>query len=184
MSMERESLINQIYTDKMNSICFDCGAENPVFISVNNGIFLCNQCASVHMSFPQGISIIENNDLYELSEDELKYLAFGGNTRLNDFILDEFPKLENYSQKLLYKTRGMDYYRKRLEYYVYGGTEPRKPSQIVGCQLIPENFYSQNKYVKKTPKNFEPKTRTYKPEEHLKSRKFNINKRNDENDYD
>ena len=183
MSMERESLINQIYTDKMNSICFDCGAENPVFISVNNGIFLCNQCASVHMSFPQGISIIENNDLYELSEDELKYLAFGGNTRLNDFILDEFPKLENYSQKLLYKTRGMDYYRKRLEYYVYGGTEPRKPSQIVGCQLIPENFYSQNKYVKKTPKKFEPKTRTYKPEEHLKSRKFNINKRNDD-DYD
>ena len=149
MSMERESLINQIYTDKVNSICFDCGAENPVFISVNNGIFLCNQCASVHMSFPQGISIIENNDLYELSEDELKYLAFGGNTRLNDFILDEFPKLENYSQKLLYKTRGMDYYRKRLNFFVNGGAEPRKPSQIVGCQLIPENYYNQNNYIKK-----------------------------------
>ena len=184
MSFERESLINQIYTDKMNSICFDCGAENPVFVSINNGIFLCNQCATVHMSFPQGISIIENNDLYSLSEEELKYLAFGGNTRLNDFILDEFPKLENYSQKLLYKTRGMDYYRKRLDYFVNGGVEPRKPSQIIGCQLIPENFYSQNKFIKKIPRGFEPKTRTYKPEEHIKSRKFNINKRNNENDYD
>ena len=142
-----ESLISQIRKDKMNTICFDCGAENPIFVSINNGIFLCNQCASVHMSFPKGVSIIENNDLYSLSENELKFLAEGGNTSLNDFILDEFPKLENYSQKLLYKTRAMDYYRKRLHYYVNGGIEPRRPSQIVGCQLIPENFYSQKKEI-------------------------------------
>ena len=184
MSMEINSLINQIYNDKMNNICFDCGDENPVFISINNGIFLCNQCASVHMSFPQGISIIENNDLNELSENELKFLALGGNTRLNDFILDEFPKLENYSQKLLYKTRGMDYYRKRLYFHVNGGIEPKRPSQIVGCQLIPDNYYSQNNYIRKIPKKYEPKTRTYKPEEHIKSRKFNINQRNNDNEYD
>ena len=48
------------------------------------------------------------NDLYSLTEIGLKYLAYGGNTRLNDFILEEFPKLENYSQKLLYKTRAME----------------------------------------------------------------------------
>ena len=177
-----KSLISQINKDKMNSICFDCGAENPVFVSINNGIFLCEQCATVHMSFPQGVSIIENNDLYALSENELQYLALGGNTRLNDFILDEFPKLENYSQKLLYKTRGMDYYRKRLNFFVNGGTEPRKPSQIVGCQLIPENYYNQNNYIKKNPKKYEPKTRTYKPEEQIKSRRFNINQRNNEYD--
>jgi ADP-ribosylation factor GTPase-activating protein 2/3 len=184
MSMEIDALINQIYSDKMNSICFDCGNENPVFVSINNGIFLCDQCATVHMSFPQGISIIENNDLYALSENDLKFLALGGNTRLNDFILDEFPKLENYAQKLLYKTRGLDYYRKRLYYYVNGGVEPRRPSQIVGCQLIPDNYYSHNNYIKKNEKKIEPKTRTYKPEEHLKSRKFNINQRNNENDND
>ena len=183
MSIELDALINQIYSDKMNSICFDCGNENPVFVSINNGIFLCDQCATVHMSFPQGISIIENNDLYSLSENELKFLALGGNTRLNDFILDEFPKLENYAQKLLYKTRGMDYYRKRLYYYVNGGVEPKKPSKIVACQLIPENYYSQNNYIKKIPKKVESKTRTYKPEDHIKSRKFNINQRNNENDY-
>ena len=177
-----ESLISQINKDKMNTICFDCGAENPNFVSINNGIFLCNQCASVHMSFPQGISIIENNDLYSLSEKELKFLAEGGNTSLNDFILDEYPKLENYSQKLLYKTRAMDYYRKRLYYYVYGGIEPRRPSQIVGCQLIPENYYNQNTYIKHIPKKYEPKTKTYKPEEHIKSRKFNINPNNYQND--
>ena len=178
-----EFLISQIRKDQMNNICFDCGVENPTFVSVNNGIFLCNQCASIHMSFPQGVSIIENNDLYSLSENELQFLAKGGNTNLNDFILDEFPKLENYSQKLLYKTRGMDYYRKRLYYYVNGGLEPRRPSQIVACQLMPENYYRPIEHIN-SHKKFEPKTRTYRPEEHIKSRKFNINKGNNENDYE
>jgi len=178
-----EFLISQIRRDQMNNICFDCGVENPTFVSINNGIFLCNQCASIHMSFPQGVSIIENNDLYSLSENELQFLAKGGNTNLNDFILDEFPKLENYSQKLLYKTRGMDYYRQRLYYYVYGGVEPRRPSQIVACQLMPENYYRPNDHMN-SHKRFEPKTRTYRPEDHIKSRKFNINKGNNENDYE
>ena len=184
MYMKLDALISRIQEDKMNSICFDCGAEHPVFASINNGIFLCDQCATVHMSFPQGISIIENNDLYDLPESSLKYLALGGNTRLNDFILDEYPKLENYSQKLLYKTRAMDYYRKRLNYLVNGGPEPRRPSQAVACQLIPEN-YNQNNYMRKIPHKYEPKTRTYRPEQQVKSRKFNINPRNNEyNDED
>ena len=179
--MSRNSLILTIYNDKMNTFCFDCGSQNISFVSVNNGIFLCNECATVHMSFPQEISIIENSDLYSLTELALKYLAYGGNTRLNDFILEEFPKLENYSQKLLYKTRAMDYYRKRLHYFVNGGPEPRRPSQLVGCQLIPQNQYNKT-YVKIPSKKHEPRNKTYKPEE-TKSRRFHINKRNDE-DYD
>ena len=178
--MSYNSLIQTIYNDKMNSFCFDCGAKNISFVSINNGIFLCNECATVHLSFPQEISIIENSDLYSLTELALKYLAYGGNSRLNDFILEEFPKLENYSQKLLYKTRAMDYYRKRLNYFVNGGPEPRRPSQIVGCQLIPQNQYNKN-YVKIPSKKYEPKHRTYKPEE-AQSRKFNINKRNEDDE--
>ena len=180
--MSYDSLIQTIYSDKMNSFCFDCGSKNVSFVSINNGIFLCNECATVHMSFPQEISLIENSDLYSLTELALKYLAYGGNTRLNDFILEEFPKLENYSQKLLYKTRAMDFYRKRLDYFVNGGPEPRRPSQIVGCQLIPQNHYNKN-YVKIPSKKYEPKTRTYKPEESA-SRKFNINRRNENDNED
>ena len=180
--MSVNSLIQTIYNDKMNSICFDCGSRNISFVSINNGIFLCAECATVHMSFPQEVSLIENSDLYSLTELALKYLVYGGNTRLNDFILDEFPKLENYAQKLLYKTRAMDYYRKRLHYFVNGGPEPRRPSQIVGCQLIPQNQYNKN-YVNIPSKKYEPKTRTYKPPQ-AESRKFNINRRNENDDED
>ena len=181
--MSLDSLISQIRNDKMNDICFDCGDKNPVFISINNGIFLCAQCATIHMSFQPGVSTVENNDLHALSINELNFIAKGGNTRLNDFILEEFPKLENYSQKLLYKTRAMDYYRKRLNYLVNGGPEPTRPSQIAGCQLIPDNFYSQNSYVRNAPKKFEPKTRTYKPSQTNQGSKFIFSPESIANDY-
>ena len=75
--MSYNSLIQTIYNDKMNSFCFDCGAKNISFVSINNGIFLCNECATVHMSFPQEISIIENSDLaYEL----MKHFEVGKKT--------------------------------------------------------------------------------------------------------
>ena len=76
----------------------------------------------------------------------------------------------------------MEYYRQRLNYFVNGGVEPRRPSQIVGCQLIPQSNYNNKTYIKIPSKKYEPKTRTYKPEE-TETRKFNINKRN-ENDYE
>ena len=176
--MSYDSLIQTIFSDKMNSFCFDCGSKNVSYVSVNNGIFLCNECAKVHMSFPKEVSLIEKSDLYSLTESALQYLAYGGNTRLNDFILEEFPKLENYSQKLLYKTRAMDYYRKRLNYFVNGGQEPRRPSQIVGCQLIPQNNYNNKNYIKTPINKYEPKTSTYKPEQ-IKKRPININLRKD-----
>ena len=181
--MSLDSLISQIRKDKMNEICFDCGAQNPVFVSINNGIFLCSQCATVHMSFQPGVSTVENNDLYSLSVNELNFLVNGGNTRLNDFILDEFPKLENYSQKLLYKTRAMDYYRKRLNYLVNGGVEPTRPSQIAGCQLIPDNFYTQNNYTRNAPQKVEPKTKTYRPYQNFKAKQYNVNPKSIEDDY-
>ena len=179
MSSDTEYYIGEICKDKMNSICFDCGAQNPTFISINNGIFLCNQCATVHSYFVPGVSKIENNDLYSLTPNQLKYLASGGNTRLNDFILDEYPKIENYSQKILYKTRAMDYYRKRLDYFVNGGIEPKRPSQIVGCQLIPDDFYSKESHNRKEGKKVDSKTHTYKAENHKKPIRYHLNLNND-----
>ena len=34
-----------------NSKCFDCGGDHPSWVSVNNGIFLCLNCAGIHRGF-------------------------------------------------------------------------------------------------------------------------------------
>lgn len=144
-----DDLYGKIYEDEMNNLCFDCGKNNPDFISINNGIFLCERCADIHLSFPEGVSIIVENDLDKLSDQELNYLIKGGNSRLNDFILDEYPNIQDFPQKHIYRTVALDYYRKRLRYYILGGSLPVRPSQTMGARLIDDNKNS--------------KTKTYKP---------------------
>ena len=140
----------QIYADEMNNLCFDCGIDKPEFISINNGIFLCERCTDVHLSFPEGISNIVENDLDRLTDRQLEFLIKGGNTRLNDFILDEYPNIQDFPQKLIYKTVAMDYYRKRLRYNVIGGPMPVRPSQYMGAKLIADNKNAKNKTYRPT----------------------------------
>ena len=51
-------LINHILNQKMNLICFDCRKKSPKYISINNAIFLCQNCAKIHKKiFPEKISL-------------------------------------------------------------------------------------------------------------------------------
>ena len=34
--------------DSENKLCFDCGGAFPKFVSINNGVFLCESCAENH----------------------------------------------------------------------------------------------------------------------------------------
>ena len=46
------TLNNQIdRSDKSNNKCFECREETPQWISVNNGIFICLNCAGAHRGF-------------------------------------------------------------------------------------------------------------------------------------
>ena len=41
----QEKVFNQLMTDEHNRFCFDCGSENPEYVSLNQGVFLCFNCA-------------------------------------------------------------------------------------------------------------------------------------------
>ena len=94
--------------------CFDCGRRNPEFISINNGIFICKICGITHMTFPTGTSILINNDQKSLSERELKFLNYGGNKRLYEYILVHCPFLINLPKIFLYTSRFLNNYRNIL----------------------------------------------------------------------
>ncbi|MBQ3772815.1 MAG: hypothetical protein II833_00345, partial [Pseudobutyrivibrio sp.] len=47
--------------------CFDCGNENPDFISANNCVFICKQCMAVHYQFTDEVSLIIKNNLFLLN---------------------------------------------------------------------------------------------------------------------
>ena len=72
-SNEYIKMINSIESDEINNVCFECGTNNPEYISINNGVFICKECVQDHFQFPREISTIMLNDLCSLNINELKY---------------------------------------------------------------------------------------------------------------
>ena len=132
-------LIREISNEEMNNECFDCNKKNPKYISINNAIFLCEECAQLHKTFPDNISVIIDNNLNLLSNNYLKYLFYGGNANLDNFINYEYPGLQNYSPEILYKTQAMIYYREVLKNKIEGKPKPISPIDIMAYKLVTEN---------------------------------------------
>ena len=136
---KKYQLMNQILNQKMNLICFDCRKKIPKYISINNAIFLCSNCALIHKkNFPDKISSIIENNLNLLSLNYLNILSVGGNQNLDNFINYVFPGLQNYPPKILYLTQALNYYRDNLKYKVNLGTEPLCPNELTAYKIVSE----------------------------------------------
>ena len=136
---EKMDLIKEITNQKMNDECFDCLKVGPKYISINNGIFLCEKCAKIHKSFPENISFVIDNNLNLLSNNYLKYLYYGGNKNLDFFINYDYPGLQNYSPEVLYKTQAMIYYREELKCRIEGKPKPICPNNVMAYKIVSEN---------------------------------------------
>ena len=130
----------------LDNYCFDCGLKNPELISINNGIFICNKCGLNHMLFPGGTSILIKNDIKSLSEREMKYLQYGGNRKLYEFILNQCPSLFNLPRKFLYMSPLVNFYQKHLQELVYDNTIDINPKNKIPCLQINPNYSSKEIY--------------------------------------
>jgi len=137
--------IYALINDKLNNICFDCEKEKTDYISINYGIFICKSCAEYHFLFLKDKSCILKKDLRSLSQKELKYLYYGGNRKLKDFMKNKYPLLLNLTRNQIYKTIGLDYYRKKLRYLVEGGEEPIEPIKPAASMEINTNNNNDSK---------------------------------------
>ena len=121
-------MIEEKLNEELNNYCVECGNENPEYISINNGIFICVECVQNHLRFPKNISKIMKNNIKSLTLKEIQPLLCGGNKALLDFINNEFPKLSEFPPYILYRTQAMVYYRHNLKFLINGGVPPVKPS--------------------------------------------------------
>ena len=94
--------------DYENKVCVECKCPMPSFVSINNAVLLCNQCADRHMRLGYNVSYVRHLtsdwDAYLFS-----YLQRGGNSRFirlsKKYELDEMPIEQKYN------TRIVEYYR-------------------------------------------------------------------------
>ena len=67
-----------------NDTCADCLAPQPTWASINNGVFLCTQCAGVHRSLGVHISMVLSCKLDNFTDSQIDALEKVGNLRSND----------------------------------------------------------------------------------------------------
>jgi len=129
---EKKNLILTI--DEENNVCADCGKEHPTKVSINNGIIICEECATKHEELGHAISFVKNID-DDFDEYLLNYIVFGSNSKFKRFLIQE-----NVDQSLpiekKYLTKACFYYRNNLRKKVKGeNLEEKKdyedPNEIV-----------------------------------------------------
>jgi hypothetical protein len=97
-----------------NKKCFDCQNEPARWTSLNNGIFLCNECSEEHKNFGLGTNIIKSVSLDQWNKSQLNIMKIGGNKRLKTF-LEENDVPQSINKRKLYHSKLMVYYRKKLK---------------------------------------------------------------------
>ena len=147
-------MIEDKLNDELNNYCVECGNEDPEYISINNGVFICVECVQNHLKFPNNISKIIKNDLKCLTLKEIQLLLCGGNQTLLDFIYNEFPKLSQFPPYILYRTQAMVYYRQNLQYMINGGKPPLKPSAKNAYKISNFNQNYNNRNIIKSQNSF------------------------------
>ena len=54
--------------EAQNNYCFECGEKGPQWISVNNGIYICLNCAGTHRGFGVQISFVRSLEMDNISD--------------------------------------------------------------------------------------------------------------------
>ena len=110
--------------DSKNQKCNDCGEPDVKFVSVNNGITLCELCAQIHQNFGFQISYIRSIE-DEFDDYLMNYFIYGGNKKFRKTLRNMGVNLDE-KKAHLYRTFGADYYRRNLKSIVKGNSQLEK----------------------------------------------------------
>ena len=141
--------------DSKNKKCNDCSDEDVKFVSINNGITLCELCAQIHKNFGYQISYIRSID-DEFDDYLMNYFIYGGNKKFRRTLRQMGVNLDA-KKGNLYRTFGVDFYRRNLKSIVKGNSQLEKdfenPNEVmqIDTNAFPEfENYIINNYKAKT----------------------------------
>ncbi|XP_039354666.1 arf-GAP with SH3 domain, ANK repeat and PH domain-containing protein 2-like isoform X1 [Mauremys reevesii] len=96
------AIIEEIKCMPGNSVCCDCSAPDPAWLSINLGILICIECSGIHREMGVHHSRIQSLSLDKLATSELLLAKNIGNSGFNDILEANLPS------PLLKPTAGSD----------------------------------------------------------------------------
>ncbi len=124
---QTEINLHTLLSDPSNNRCEDCGGSPTKFVSLNNGIFLCEHCRIKHSDLQPNISNIKPLDENALSSEDFKLLSLSGNSRFEKFM--NTYGVTSYPTKDKYNTLAAQYYREQVVLLCAGETRWKNNSK-------------------------------------------------------
>ena len=142
LDLANEELIPIIQIES-NTICNDCGKNNPHWCSITNAVLLCPSCARTHKKFNKKISNIKSLEVDDWSKEEILILKIGGNERFTQMIKSYNIPLTKDNKEYKYYTKAAQYYRDILIEEAKNGDIKNivKPSLREGIEILYQDEY-------------------------------------------
>ena len=128
--------------DCANELCFDCGADEATWVSVNFGIFLCVHCGGSHRTLGTHISRIRSTKMDVWKDTEFRPFELGGNSRLQRFFIANgvdcgIGETGGYAALEKYKSPQGAWYIEALSAKIKGENVPAAPQGVTNFVGIP-----------------------------------------------